>query len=308
MKIVRAARDLETGGRKVCLAIGTFDGVHLGHQQVIRQTVEDARQHEALSVVITFDRHPRAVVAPDRMPPLIYTLAQKLRAIASLGVEATLLFHFDEAFSRQPGEQFLRALAQEPGHLHSICVGSDFTFGYQRSGNVDLLRKLGQELGFQVQSLAALSLNGQPVSSTRVRDAIRAGQFDVASQMLGRSYGLEGPVVRGDQLGHRLGFPTANLEVTGLVVPPNGIYAAHARFQGRSHRAVVNIGYRPTVAAASPGLRVEAHLLDFQGDLYGQDLELIFVEKLRDEQKFSSLEDLKRQIARDIVSARERFV
>src|SRR6185295_7301385 len=189
-----------------------------------RQTLADAAQHEALAVVITFDRHPNVVVAPSRVPPLIYSLPQKLRAIAALGADAAWLIHFDENFSRQTGEGFVRGLIRDFGHLHSVCVGSGFTFGHKRSGNVELLRRLGQELNFVVHGLAAVSLDGQAVSSTRIRETIRSGQLEAATQMLGRAYALAGTVVHGDQLGRTLGFPTANLEVTGLVLPPEGVY------------------------------------------------------------------------------------
>jgi riboflavin kinase/FMN adenylyltransferase len=308
MTIIRNASDLRPGSKKVCLAIGVFDGVHLGHQQVIRQMVTDAEQQEAVSVAITFDRHPNTVVAPDRVPPLIYSLPQKLRAIATLVVETTLLIHFDEPFSRQSGEQFIRGLARDFGRIHSICVGDNFTFGHRRSGNVDLLKKLGEGLKFTVHGLAAVSLDGEPVSSTRIREAIRSGQLDLAGQMLGRGYSLAGTVVRGDQLGRRLGFPTANIDSTGLVLPPTGVYAVHASVQSRTRRGVLNIGYRPTVQRATPELRVEVHLLDFADvDLYGEELELKLIEKIRDEQKFPSLETLKQQIARDIATAKTRF-
>ncbi|MBI3875249.1 MAG: bifunctional riboflavin kinase/FAD synthetase [Verrucomicrobia bacterium] len=306
MNTIRHAAELRPGTRKVCLAIGVFDGVHLGHQQIIRQTIADARQHEALAVVITFDRHPNAVVAPDRTPPLIYSLPQKLRVIASLGADTTLLIHFDKTFSEQTGEAFVRNLARDLGHIHSICVGATFTFGYKRSGNVELLRALGSELKFTVHGMAAVSLDGDAVSSTRIRDAIRAGNLDAAGQMLGRAYSLAGNVVRGEQLGHKLGFPTANLDTSGLVLPPNGVYAVHAALGGREHRAVVNIGVRPTVANTSRP-QVEVHLLDFAADIYGRELELTFIEKLRDEQKFPGVEALKAQIARDIAAARELF-
>jgi riboflavin kinase / FMN adenylyltransferase len=158
LNILAAATELRAGPRKVCVAIGVFDGVHLGHQQVIRQTLADARQHEGVPVVITFDRHPNAIVAPDRVPPMLYSLPQKLRAIESLGVANTLLICFDRAFSEQTGEQFIRALARDFGHLHSVCVGSEFTFGHQRSGNVALLKQLGAELKFTVHGLAATSM------------------------------------------------------------------------------------------------------------------------------------------------------
>lgn len=308
MNVIRAASELRPGPRKVCAAIGVFDGVHLGHQQVIRQTIADARQHEAVAVVITFDCHPNTIVAPARTPPLIYSLPQKLRVIESLGADTTLLIHFDRAFSEQPGEAFIRELARDCGPIHSLCVGATFTFGHKRSGDVALLHELGRELKFIVHGLAAVSLDGDAVSSTRIREAVRSGDLYAASQMLGRAYSLSGRVIRGDQLGRKLGFPTANLDVSGLVLPPHGVYAIHAAVLGQpQHRAVLNLGLRPTLAQSEPQLQVEAHLLDFSGDLYDQELEVTFVEKLRDEQKFPSVDALREQIARDIAAARERF-
>ena len=293
--------------RRVCLAIGFFDGVHLGHQQIIRQTTADARQQEATALIVTFDRHPNTVVAPDRAPPLIYQLSQKLEVIESLGVGVALLIHFDRAFSQRSGEDFVRGLARELGTIRSVCVGANFVFGHKRSGNVDLLRKLGAELNFSVHGLAAVSLDGKAVSSTRIRQAIAAGQLDAASQMLGRAYSLVGKVIKGDQLGRQLGFPTANLDVSGLALPPAGVYAAQARLGTDLRRAVVNIGSRPTIESPRPQLRVEAHLLDFGGEIYDQKLELIFVAKLRDEKKFPSLAALRDQIAKDIIEAQLRF-
>jgi riboflavin kinase/FMN adenylyltransferase len=307
MKTIHSAGEWARTERGVSLAIGFFDGVHLGHQQVIRQAVSDAQQQEGLAVVLTFDRHPKAVVAPNHVPPLIYSLPQKLRAIASLGPDAAWVIPFDQNFSRQTGEEFIRGLVKTFGTVLSICVGATFTFGYKRSGNVDLLNKLGAELDFSVHGLAAVSLDGQPVSSTRVREAIRQGQLDLAGQMLGRAYALAGQVITGDQIGRRLGFPTANLDVAGRVVPPNGVYAAHVLTQGQTKRAVVNIGFRPTLQNPTPELRVEAHLLDFTGDLTGHEMEICFLKKLRDEQKFASLQALQAQINKDIETARALF-
>lgn len=303
MNICHAANKLMPGGRRVCLAIGFFDGVHLGHQQIIRQAIADARQHDGIALVLTFDKHPNAIVAPDKTPPLIYSLPQKLRAVESLGIEHALLIPFDLPFSRQSGEEFIRALARDVGKIRSICVGANFVFGHKRGGNVALLKKLGGELQFQVHGLGAVSLDGQAVSSTRIRQAIRAGRLDDASQMLGRPYTISGTVVVGDRLGRGLGFPTANLDVAGLVLPPNGVYAAVTRHEGRLYRAALNIGVRPTVAAGRQ-LRVESHLLDFDGDLYGQELEIEIGEKLRDEKKFASPEELRGQIARDVAAVR----
>lgn len=307
MKKIRTATELGNGSRKVCLAIGVFDGIHLGHQQIIRQTINDARQHDALAVIVTFDQHPNHIVAPDRVPPLIYSAAQKVRAIAALGADALLEISFSPEFSQQTGETFIRSLAADLGPIHSICVGADFVFGRKRSGDVALLRQLGAELHFQVHGLAAVALDGQTVSSTRIRDAIRAGDFDAASQMLGRAYSIASRVVPGDQLGKKIGFPTANLETTGMLLPPNGVYAAMARVGEKPHRAVLNIGVRPTLHQPTSTPRLEVHLLDFAGDLYGQELEITFAAKLRPEQKFDSLAALRAQIERDIVAARAIF-
>jgi len=307
MKLLHTANELTAGSRKVCLAIGFFDGVHLGHQQIIRQTITDARKHGALALVITFDQHPNTIVAPARVPPLIYSRPQKLRAIESLGPEATLLIHFDKAFSQKTGEAFIRELTAAWSGIQSICVGANFTFGYKRGGNVELLKKLGAELKFSVHGMAAVSLDGRTVSSTRIREAIRAGDLDAASQMLGRAYSIANRVIEGDKLGHKLGFPTANIDPTGLALPPSGVYAIHAIARGKTHCGVLNIGTRPTLNNPNPTLRIEAHLLDFTGDLYGEELEIVFAEKLRDEQKFASLDELKAQIARDIQRAKETF-
>lgn len=304
MNVIHRAVELNTSNRKVCLAIGFFDGVHLGHQQIIRQTIADAHQNEAIALVITFDRHPASVVAPDRAPSLIYPLARKIRTIESLGAHALLLIHFDKAFSQQPGEQFIRSLTRDLGGIQSLCVGANFTFGHKRDGNVALLKKLGEELQFKVHGMAAVSLDGKIISSTRVREAVATGNLDLAGQMLGRDYSLSGRVIEGDHLGHQLGFPTANIDATGLILPPNGVYTARTAVRGTTFASVLNIGFRPTLKNPTPQKRVEVHLLDFNGDLYGQELEVIFSHKLRDEKKFASLVELKKQIGRDVTQAR----
>jgi riboflavin kinase/FMN adenylyltransferase len=306
MKIIHAANELKPAGRRVCLAIGFFDGVHLGHQQIIRQTTADAHQHDTVALVLTFDRHPNSIVAPGHAPSLIYSLPQKLRAIESLDVDALLLVRFNEKFSRQSGEEFIRGLARDFGSIHSISVGADFVFGHRRSGNVALLEKLGAKLGFTLHGLAAVSLDGHVVSSTRIRDAIRAGNLDAASQMLGRPYTISGRVVEGDRLGQQLGFPTANLDVTELALPPNGVYAGFANVKGKAYRVALNIGFRPTVTSGARQLRVEAHLLDFRGELYGEELEVVIGGKLREEKKFTSVAELRGQIARDIAAVTSR--
>lgn len=303
MQLIHRAQELDAGGRKVCLAIGFFDGVHLGHQEIIQKTISDASEQRGLSLILTFDRHPATIVAPERAPKLIYSLPQKMRTVASLGPDVLLLIHFDAGFSAQTGEQFIRSLARDLGGIHSIRVGENFAFGHNRSGNVALLRELGEDLGFSVRPVAPVSMDGSPLSSTRVREAIRNGDLALASRMLGRAYSLSGPVIHGDRLGQQLGFPTANLDVHELLLPQDGVYAGQALHQGKAHKAVMNIGVRPTLANARPERRVEAHLLDFDGDLYGQELEFVVERKLRDERKFGSIEELKHQISRDIQAA-----
>ena len=304
MNVIHQANELVRGTRKVCVALGMFDGVHLGHQRVLGETVEQARLHGGVPVAITFDQHPNVVVAPERTPPLIYTVSQRLRAIRSLGIEATLLIHFDRAFSEQSGESFIASLVWGFGGLQTICIGSNFIFGHRRSGNVALLKTLSRKWGFDVRAVGAVACEGATVSSTRIRKAIHAGDLARVRQMLGRRYAMAGRVVRGDQLGRKLGFPTANLDVSGLALPPLGVYAGRVRLGEQAHLAVMNLGYRPTLSHPEPQLRAEVHLLEFDGDLYEQELEFEFIQRLRGEAKFDSLEQLRLQIEKDVTAAR----
>lgn len=306
MNIILAQSDFNAGPGGVCLAIGVFDGVHLGHQTVIGKAREMAQRIGAASAVVTFDAHPNAVVAPKNVPPLIYPLSKKLRVIGSLGIDIARVIHFDKAFSEITGEQFVRDLHLQAGGLRAICVGETFMFGHRRSGDVALLKRLGNELGFEVHAMPDVLLDGEPVSSTRIREAVRAGQFALAGQLLGRAYSLCGLVDFGASVGQKLGFPTANLDVEGTLVPPTGVYAADALTAGKRCRAAVNIGYRPTLQCSPTSelkLAVEAHLLNFSGNLYGQELELTFIKKLRDEHKFQSFDALREQIGRDVAAA-----
>lgn len=304
MRILSEAEPLGNPTSPVHLALGVFDGVHLGHQMVIRQTLEDARASKAGCVVVTFDRHPAAVVDPSSAPGMIQPLWKRLEAIAEVGVDATLVFTFDEAFSRQSAESFVGRLQAGFGRIAGICVGAGFVFGHQRSGNVESLSRMGAKAGFGVQGIPPLQLGGEVISSSRVRERIAAGDFPGASRLLGRPYDFAGQVMPGDQVGRTLGFPTANLESTGMLLPPNGVYAAVATVHGSRKPAAVNIGVRPTVDGRPGPVRVEAHVLDFEGDLYGERLSLEFQRRLRGEERFSSKEKLMAQIARDVESVR----
>jgi riboflavin kinase/FMN adenylyltransferase len=287
-----------------------FDGVHLGHQHVIRSALNDALTHGAPSTVLTFDPHPLRVVWPDRAPRLLQPLAQRLRRFAELGVGTTLVHPFTPDIARWSGEQFIRHLVTEARGIRSLNVGEGFQFGHGRSGNVSLLRELGRELGFSVHVAPPVALGGEVVSSSRIRQCLRDGRLEHVAELLGRPYALSGVVQPGDQRGRQLGFPTANLDVDGLELPPFGVYAARVRritppASADDWAAVLNMGVRPTVSGAGgePSIRFEVHLLGFQGDLYGQELEVTLVQFLRPERRFESLEALRDQIARDCESA-----
>ena len=303
MKIIHAANELKPAGRKVCLAIGFFDGVHLGHQQIIRQTIADAHQHDALALVLTFDRHPNAVVAPDHVPPLIYSLPQKLRAIESLGADTLLLIHFDEKFSRQTGEDFIRGLARDVGTNPKPLRRRGFCFWPPAQRQRRAAEKTGRRNWFY-RSRTCRGFAGRPDRQQHAHSRTRSARATSTP----RARCSDGPMrfragwSTGDRLGQQLGFPTANLDVTGLVLPPNGVYAGLANCKRKSYRVALNIGFRPTVASARATCSVEAHLLDFNGNLYGEELEVEIGEMLREEKKFSSTIELREQIARDIAA------
>jgi riboflavin kinase / FMN adenylyltransferase len=277
-----------------------FDGVHLGHQHVIRQALLDARTFGARSVVATFDPHPLAVVRPEQAPRLLQPPGQRLAEIARLGTDAALVLRFDADFSRRTGERFVRDLAEGFVRIRSFTVGEGFSFGHGRSGDVPLLRRLGAELGFEVHAMAPIQIGDAVVSSTRVRAALREGELGLASELIGRPYAISGTVVEGDRIGRTLGFPTANLAVAGLELPPSGVYAVRARHPGGEHPAALNIGFRPTLRSSVPELRFEVHLIGFDGDLYGAELEVEFVRRMRGEIRFDGLEALKARIAQDV--------
>lgn len=286
------------------MAIGFFDGLHIGHQAVIGRTIASARSVQGgLAVAVTFDRHPASVTAPDRAPLLIQTLDQKLRTLAGLGLNATWLIRFDKTFSKKAPEDFVSEMVENFPGVRAVFVGEKFRFGKQRLGTVELLQELGHRFGFGVEPIPPVMCRGNPVSSTRIRHLISAGHLDQAMELLGRPYALAGTIVEGDRFGRQLGYPTANLKVEGLVLPPHGVYAAHAEVRSWSGPAVVNIGFRPTLQHQAPVLRVEAHLIGFEGEIYGQEIELSFLRFLRSERRFETTEALRAQIAEDCRTA-----
>lgn len=297
----------EIRGESVVLALGVFDGVHLGHRAVIERAIAIGQVRGVPPAVLTFVEHPRTVMRPDQPVPLLTTWREKRSRIVDLGVKCVVGAHFTPQLSTLPAADFVRQVLVDQLHAAHLVVGYNFRFGHHAAGGPDLLQEMAGELGYGVEVVPPYTQDGQPVSSSEIRHFLAIGQIEVANQMLGYSYELSGLVVGGDQRGRRIGFPTANLHVDERkLLPAFGVYAGHARWAGQERAFVANLGIRPTFDP--PQLRVEAHLLDFSGDLYGQQMTLAVERHLRPEQAFPSLEDLTRQIQLDVRQARELLV
>ncbi len=305
MEILRSISELAQLPGPVFLAIGVFDGVHLGHQAVISTSAAHSRERNGTPVVVTFDPHPVKVLRPENAPHLLTATQHKIALIRELGVEHLLLLNFDRAFAGTSPERFVEDLVSNARPLREICVGHEWSFGKGRAGNLALLQKLGAHFGFEVVGIKPVAVGGEVVSSTAIRAAVEAGDFTTAAAMLGREYTILGTVQAGARLGRKLGYPTANLSAHSEQFPPNGVYAAEAILHEQRLRGVVNLGYRPTVPSARPERVLELHLFDFDADLYGQDVEVRFVQYLRGEQKFANTEALAAQIAQDVGRAKQ---
>lgn len=289
--------------------IGVYDGVHLGHQAVIRATQAEAARHGVRTAVVTFDRHPATILRPESAPRLLTTLDQKLELLEATGVDCVVVITFDERRAHESAEAFAREVLVDRLRARAVVVGEDFHFGHRRRGNVALLRDVGAEHGFTVEGLGLLpSPTGfdEPVSSTAIRRALAGGDVVAAARMLGRPFELRGTVVRGDQRGRLLGFPTANVPVSSaLAIPADAVYAGwYVRPDGVEHPAAINLGRRPTFYEHAEASLLEAHLLDFQGDLYDEIARVRFVELLRSEMRFDSVEALVAQLDHDVANAR----
>ena len=304
MQILRSVPELSHLPGPLFLAIGVFDGVHLGHQAVISTSAEHARPKSGTPVVVTFDPHPEKILRPEKAPHLLTATAHKIALIRTLGVSHLLIIAFDKQFATTEPEDFVQQLVQHSRPLREICVGHEWSFGKNRRGNLQLLTKLGANFDFNVVGIRPVTVNGEIVSSTTIRRAVEAGDFKKAAVMLGREYTILGTVVHGDDLGKKIGFPTANLSAHSEQFPPNGVYFAEAKLEGVVYPGVVNLGYRPTISSGKSDRVLEIHLLDFKGEIYGRDLELRFVRYLRPEKKFDNVDALVRQIECDVQQAR----
>ena len=292
--------------RPTVLTLGVFDGLHLGHQLIMKTVVERARATGAVPTVITFEPHPRALLHPESAPPLLQTFDQKIEALGVLGIEQTIVIHFDKAFAQIRAEDFLRTVIADRLHAKEVYLGCGFAFGHGREGNIDLLRTVSQSLGFFADEVPELRLHGRRVSSSRVRELLQQGKVNIARRMLGRPYGVEGRVVRGAERGATLGFPTANLHPQNRVIPRNGVYVTATLIDAQWRRSVTNIGTRPTFGSDNES-SVETFVMDWFGDLYGDVVRVRFLHRLREEKKFSSVEELKSQIDRDVGRAHNYF-
>jgi len=292
--------------RPTVLTLGVFDGLHLGHQLIMQTVVERARAVGAVPTVITFEPHPREVLHPESAPPLLQTFDQKIEALGVLGIEQTIVIHFDKSFAQIRAQDFLRDAVVDRLHAKEVYLGCGFDFGHDREGNIDLLRSVSQSLGFFADEVPEVRLRGRRVSSSRIRELLQQGRVNLARRMLGRPYGVEGRVVRGAERGVTLGFPTANLHPQNRVIPRNGVYVAATLIEGQWRRSVTNVGTRPTFESAA-ATSVETFVMNYSGDLYGDVVRVRFLYRLRDEQKFGSVDELKSQIERDVARAENYF-
>jgi riboflavin kinase/FMN adenylyltransferase len=292
-------------GRRAVLSVGNFDGLHLGHQKILRQVIECAAARQAIAGVITFDPHPLKVLRPGEAPPLVETIDQRLERFASIGLEAALVLRFDRSLAGLTPEEFVRGVLVEEMNTAEVLVGQNFRFGHRQAGDVGTLTELGQRFGFSVQVVEPVVIDGEFVSSTAVRTAITEGRVAHAARLLGRPFALTGQLIRGAGRGSTVLFPTLNLAPEQELLPKVGVYATETRVEGRLYRSATNVGFRPTFDGTLLG--VESHLFDFAQQLTKGQLEVRFWERLRDERKFNGPGELRTQIAADLRETREYF-
>ncbi len=309
MRVVYTLEDFPHDCPRPVATIGNFDGMHLGHQRLMRYLVERAAHIQGTPSVVTFDPHPLQVLAPNNAPRQIQTLRQKLATMEALGIELVIVIPFDLKLAQTSARDFAHLILWERLGLREIYVGPNFAFGHRREGSFKLLKEVGEEKGFLVDRIRQVQFRGSRVSSTAVRQALVSGQVALARRLLGRPFSLDGEIVRGTAVGAGIGIPTANLRVSNELIPRKGVYATMLAVDGRRHPSVTNIGVRPTVSHGRPDrpVAVEAHLLDFSQDLYGKEVILEFLVRLRDERRFPGIDALAAQILRDMQKSRRYF-
>jgi riboflavin kinase/FMN adenylyltransferase len=307
MELIRGLHNLRPGHRGCVATIGAFDGVHFGHQAVIRQLLQKSVALALPSIVIVFEPLPREYFSPLNAPARLSSFREKFLALQALGVDRILRVRFTENLQTMSAQEFIDILFVQGLGVSHVALGDDFRFGNDREGDFRMLSAQGERYGFDVESTATLAIHGERVSSTRIRQALEEADFELAETLLSRPYSISGKVVYGRQLGRSLGFPTANLELHRLRAPLSGVYAVEVTGAGlEKAKGVANVGTRPTVNDSIKA-NLEVHLLDLNQDLYGQRIEVVFKHKLREEKKFESVDELKENIARDVKNARLWF-
>ena len=311
VRLIDDIKELLSLERPLHLALGVFDGLHTGHQAVIRTVTEAARSDDGLAGILTFDPHPIRVLAPQVAPRrILASLNHKRDLLSRLGVDIMVVVNFTEEFANCEAEDFLQSILESTKNLKTLAMGEDWRFGRQRGGDVSLLKKFGQQHDIQIHAVKPVMIDGERVSSTRIRQALRDGNMKAARMMLGREYTILGSVVKGRQLGRTLGFPTANLHVYNEQLPADGVWCVEASLKnGELVHGVANLGMRPTVESGNDDFRrsLEVHLLDVSGALYGQDMEVSFLQHVGAEQKFANLDELQTQIRHDVEFCRDFF-
>ncbi|WP_372878504.1 bifunctional riboflavin kinase/FAD synthetase [Spongiibacter marinus] len=307
MELIRGFHNFRPRHRGCVATIGAFDGVHRGHQAVLRQLIDKSREYGLPSTVVLFEPLPREFLAPDAAPPRLMSFREKFEAIRDMGIDRVVRIRFNNALRNMSADEFITSLFVKNLGAKYIVVGDDLRFGRDRSGDFDLLRKYGARDGFDVMDTATLLHEGERVSSTRIREVLGQGDFALAEHLLGRPYSIAGRVIVGQQLGRTIGAPTANIQLRRLRSPLSGVFAVQvAGVSDSLLPAVANVGVRPTVGDLSKAI-LEVHLLDFEGDLYRRNIRVLFREKLRNEIKFDGIDALSEQISRDIAQARRFF-
>jgi riboflavin kinase/FMN adenylyltransferase len=292
--------------RTPIVAVGNFDGLHRGHAKILDRVCRQAAERAATPLVLTFEPHPPRVVRPDKAPPMLMTAGQRLDALRTAGVHGVAVVRFTHDLSQWEPETFVQRVVVDWLRASEVWVGGNFLFGRNRAGNFTLLRLLGQQHGFRAEKIDPVRYKDFVVSSTRIRRLLTEGRVDEAAALLGHHYAIDGHVVRGDQRGRVLGFPTANVETANELLPPHGVYITLAVLDGTVRPSVTNIGLRPTFGGGRAAT-IETHVLDFDEDLYGRPMRLLFVQRLRDERVFDGPEALRAQLAADTARARELF-
>ncbi|MFN0108351.1 MAG: bifunctional riboflavin kinase/FAD synthetase [Blastocatellia bacterium] len=297
MKIFHGIEQAEIS-RPTVLTLGVFDGLHLGHQAIVRTVVERALLTDSTPTLITFDPHPRQLLKPDTAPPLLQTFHQKAEGLRSLGIQQIIVLDFNQQLAELSAEQFIERFIVNGLQAREVYLGKGFAFGNQRRGNIELIQQLSQQFGFYAAEVPEVRSKNHRISSTMVRMLLKSGRVNVARQMLGRPYGIEGTVIRGHGIGRQLLYPTANLALQNRVLPIDGVYVTLANVGGVWWRSVTNIGKRPTFGGELES-KVETHLIDFDQDLYDQTIRVRVLHRLRGEKKFSGVDELRAQITRD---------